>query len=412
MTQRDDRRSFIDRRALFRLSAAGVAALGVPVYLTLHHEADIAQGWGTPAEFRAAWRHYVEVFRAEGADNVAWVLVLTSWDYTQHRGDAFYPGADVVDWIAADPYNFFQRDGRWQTLPSVARDFYDWGSRTGKPLMLAEWGSTEDPHTPGRKAAWFDEAATTLAGWPNIRAAVYFNNLHDYDWRIDTSPSALDAFRRLANSAHFEGRATPPPPDPLDCAGGADRFVDVGPDDVLRDAIACVAAYGIVNGTTETTFAPTVPVTRGQAATFFANVLRAAGVELPPPTAAGFSDIAGDVHADDIRQLAAYGVINGFDDGTFRPTAPVNRGQVATFAVRAHDAVADPLARPRTRQFVDITGNAHADNIDRAGAAGLVAGTTRTTYEPDRSTSRAQLAAVLTRLLRHLATNGTPVQVI
>jgi len=32
---------------------------------------------------------------------------------------AFYPGADVIDWVAADPYNFAQRDGRWQSLATA-----------------------------------------------------------------------------------------------------------------------------------------------------------------------------------------------------------------------------------------------------------------------------------------------------
>src|SRR5207253_8474915 len=117
-----------------------------------------------------------------------------------------------IDWVAADPYNFAQRDGRWQSLASVTSDFYAWGSTTGKPLMLAEWGSTEDPNQPGRKATWFDDASTALQHWPNIHAVVYFNNLHDYDWRIDTSTTSLDAFRRLPHTPHSHPR--PPPTAP------------------------------------------------------------------------------------------------------------------------------------------------------------------------------------------------------
>jgi hypothetical protein len=198
--------------AEIRAQAAAAREFGHPMFATFHHEPtdQAGHGWGTPAEFRAAFRHVVEVFRAEGAHNVAWVLVLTSWDYTQGRGEAFYPGDDVVDWVAADPYNWHQRDGRWTSLEEVARDFYEWGSATGKPLMLAEWGSTEDPARPARKAAWVDEALATLASWPNVKAAVYFNNLHGgYDWRVDTSPSALKAFRNLAHHPHFNPDAAP-----------------------------------------------------------------------------------------------------------------------------------------------------------------------------------------------------------
>jgi hypothetical protein len=196
--------------ATIRSQARAARDFGAPMFAVFHHEPydESREGWGTPADYRAAYRRVVELFRQEGATNVAWVMVLTAWDYAQGRGDAFYPGGDVIDWVAADPYNWHQRDGRWISLATAAQGFYDWGSRAGKPLMLAEWGSTEDPRDPNRKAQWYDQASATLRNWPNIRAVVYFNNLHDgYDWRVDTSPASLAAFRRLANDPYFNPRA-------------------------------------------------------------------------------------------------------------------------------------------------------------------------------------------------------------
>ncbi len=49
----------------------------------------------------------------------------------------------------------------------------------------------------------------------------------------------------------------------------------------------------------------------------------------------GWFDISGNIHEAAIEAIAAAGISGGFSDGTFRPNAPVTRGQMATFLVRA-----------------------------------------------------------------------------
>lgn len=392
-----------------RTQAQAARAFGHPMFMVFHHEPydeSVRGAWGTPADFVAAYRRVVSIFREEGAANVAWVLVLTSWDYTQGRADAFYPGDDVIDWIAADPYNWHQRDGRWDSLASVAEDFYEWGSQRGKPLMLAEWGSTEDPGNPGRKAAWYAEAARTLAEWPNIKAAVYFNNLHDgYDWRIDSSGPALEAFRQLANSSHFD--ASTVPQYQLEC-GGAPTFVDVPGAHVHAAAIACAAVYGIL-GARSSTFEPDRPITRGELASFTMRTLEAAGLPVRP-AAMTYSDLAISPHASDVGRLADVGVLRGYADGTFRPDSPVTRAQLGSILVRAHDLVGrHPLAVPSVPRFSDCIGDVHADGIERAGRAGLVSGVSPGIFNPTGNATRGQVAAILTRMLRFLGAEGVTV---
>ena len=393
-----------------RTVARRIRDFGHPMFMVFHHEPyneSINSAWGTPAEFAAAYRRVVTLFRQEGAANVAWVLVLTSWDYTQNRADAFYPGPEVIDWIAADPYNYFVRDGRWNSLATVAEDFYEWGSRTGKPLMLAEWGSTEDPNTPGRKAAWVDEAAATLAAWPNIRAAVYFNNVHTYDWRIDTSTSSLEAFRRLGFNSHFSPSTGPG--FALDCSG-APTFQDVPAGHTHAAAIACAGAYGLL-GPPAPRFEPDRPITRGELASFTMRALEAAGVAFADGRT-NYSDIGQSPNAADIRRLADLGVLRGYTDGTFRPSEPVNRAQLGSILVRAHDVAAPdrPLAAASFRRFPDAAGSVHADAIERAARAGLLNGVRPGVFNPDGDATRGQVAAILTRLLRLLGSEGVPIE--
>jgi Glycosyl hydrolase family 26 len=79
--------------------------------------------------------------------------------------------------------------------------------------MIAEAGTTEHPTDPGRNAAWFDNAASTLATeMPNVQALVYFDAKKACDYRVDTSARSLEAFRRLAQNPHFQTKPLPPTP--------------------------------------------------------------------------------------------------------------------------------------------------------------------------------------------------------
>jgi putative cell wall-binding protein len=213
---------------VIRARADAMKAFGRPMLFSFNAEPfdESRNGWGTPAQFADAFRHIVSVFRAQGANNVSFAWVLTGYDFTiTGRPEAFYPGDEWVDWIGADPYNFFTRDKKWQSFAAVAGAFHTWGAARHKPLVLAEWGTEEDPAVPGRKAAWFTEALSTLLTWPEVKAVVYFNNVADgYDWTIDTSTTSLAAFGALANTlstaAGASGGGVAAPPG----LGGADRY--------------------------------------------------------------------------------------------------------------------------------------------------------------------------------------------
>jgi len=199
---------------LRRLSEA-VRELGKPVFLRYAHRMDLpsASSWvGDPASYVAAWRHVHEIFSGLP---VSWVWTPTAAAFAGDQpAERFYPGDDYVDWIAADGYNAFGCDGQreWRQLSEVFGAFYAWGRARGKPLMIAEGGSTEDPADPGRKATWFDNAARQLATeMPNVQALVYFDARKTCDYRVATSARSLEAFKRLAQDRHFQTLPLPPP---------------------------------------------------------------------------------------------------------------------------------------------------------------------------------------------------------
>lgn len=208
--------SVIDARA------KAVKALGVPIFLCFEHEPGVLVGReGSAADYVAAWRHVVARFAKDGATNVSWVWTLTSFSFrAQQDGttagrttpQALYPGDDVIDWISVDGYNYSGcpgKNGPWRSFAQVFGAWYQWAEHRGKPLMIAEFGLSEDPFVPGRKGAWFDQAAGQLAQFPLIKALVYFESTPRCNNLVTSSRSALDGFRRLVGARYLNPPVPP-----------------------------------------------------------------------------------------------------------------------------------------------------------------------------------------------------------
>lgn len=182
------------------------------VYLNFHHEPeddrDISgqRRAGTPADYRAAWRHIRSVFRRERVQNVRFVMILMGWTF--HRGLAgqWYPGRSVVDVVGADAYNWFGTAhpgaNSWTTFESAFQAAYRFADSKGKPLWVTETGVQEDPARPGRKAAWYRSVAAAAEKWPALGGVVFFMGGR-YGWYPDSSKRSLAAFRALGQDPLF-----------------------------------------------------------------------------------------------------------------------------------------------------------------------------------------------------------------
>jgi hypothetical protein len=106
------------------------------------------------------------------------------------------------------------------------------------------------------------------------------------------------------------------------------RFTDVtvGWQD---DAVSWMAAAGITQGSTPTTFDPGGIVTRGALSVFLHRL--ADEPEAPPH---GFTDVDSPVLQQPVSWIAATGISSGVAPGEFGPDVPVVRGQLAVFLQR------------------------------------------------------------------------------
>ena len=176
-------------------------------------------------------------------------------------------------------------------------------------------------------------------------------------------------------------------------------FADVSETDVFATAIDCLRLRGTVQGTSATAFSPGATVTRGQAAVLLARVMAAAGVALPSGQARFTDlDEVPPATRDAVESLAALGVVNGRTETTYEPAAGVQRDQSAALLLRTLEALEQPVPAAADC-FDDTAANVHAQRIGQACSAGLVQGVGDRRFDGGRVLTRAQLAGVLARLV-------------
>lgn len=111
------------------------------------------------------------------------------------------------------------------------------------------------------------------------------------------------------------------------------KFSDVAADKYYAKAVAWAVDNGIVNGKTDTTFAPDAKITRAEAVTMLYR-LQANGASFS--SRQNFTDVDTNAYYADAVGYASYaGITNGKTNSTFAPNDTVTRGEAATFIGRA-----------------------------------------------------------------------------
>lgn len=187
---------------LLRRRVAFWKSLGGPVVVCLHHEPELASGYGIPPEYAAAVRRLRAL--CKGVPNVRLAFIASPVAYRDNgaRAKEFWPGDDAVDWVGVNAYNWFGclpgQEPEWVPLGNSCRSALSWATIRDKPLMVAEWGSVEDPKNPARKASWITAVGTWAGMNPRVQALSYLHARGSCPWWLDSSPESLEAFRKLA----------------------------------------------------------------------------------------------------------------------------------------------------------------------------------------------------------------------
>jgi len=182
--------------------------------------------------------------------------------------------------------------------------------------------------------------------------------------------------------------------------------VDITFEDVkghwAKEDIELMASKRIVRGFPGGNFEPEDGVTRAQ---FAAMLVRA--MDLPvEKQGMSFIDVKpGDWCRDELQAAITAGIVTGFDDGSFKPEAPVTREQAASMLIRAlkaggakkQNSVPEVSAVSTFTDTETISSWAKGD-LSAAVEQGILKGLPAGTLGPQSQVTRAQAAVMIARL--------------
>ena len=271
----------------------------------------------------------------------------------------------------------------------TAIEFSVAASGGGKTVELNQFGSTYVSRSIVLAASVDDTHATVVLYDPATGQFSFVPAL--FDKQADGSTKVT--FKRNGNSTYAVLTSTR-------------TFNDISNHWAKAD-IELLASKLVVNGTTDTLFAPESNITRAE---FAALLVRSLGLA-PDTAAAAFTDVkAGDWYAGAIGAAVQAKLVQGFQDQSFKPNDTITREQMAVMISRAISA-AGTTSDTATGQAqllaafqdqADISSWAQGA-VAEAVQANIITGMTSASFVPAAKASRAQAVVMLSRLLKYTA---------
>ena len=146
------------------------------------------------------------------------------------------------------------------------------------------------------------------------------------------------------------------------------------------------------------TVRPEGSITRAEVATIFFRLLTDESRDKFWSQTNDYTDVPADAwYNNAVSTLSNAGILDGYEDGTFRPDGNITRAEFATITARFLEASYDGGNR-----FPDIDGHWAAEYINEAANAGIVDGYPDGTFQPQQFITRAEAVTMVNRTVdRH-----------
>lgn len=166
----------------------------------------------------------------------------------------------------------------------------------------------------------------------------------------------------------------------------------------MPEDLNTVDHFSYIVGYEDGTVMPQKQITRAEVATIFYRLLKEDVRDENTTNVSDFSDVSSsDWYGTTVATLADMGILKGYEDGTFRPNAPITRAEFAAIATRFFDETGATY-EPGT--FTDVTGSEwFAGAIMDAVNLGLIGGYEDGTVRPNNNITRAEACAIVNRTL-------------
>ncbi|MNZ96714.1 Cellulosome-anchoring protein precursor [compost metagenome] len=163
-----------------------------------------------------------------------------------------------------------------------------------------------------------------------------------------------------------------------------------------EETIDTFVRLNLINGYNDGTFRPNSPITRAEFASILYRVFQTHGGS---NTSTVFKDIDGIWAKDDIENLVAAGVINGYTDGTFKPNQTITREEMVVMLSRIVNL--NGLEKDKTKgHFNDLNGAYAVGEITAAAQASIVSGKGDGSFDPKSNATRAEALQIILNVLK------------
>ena len=156
--------------------------------------------------------------------------------------------------------------------------------------------------------------------------------------------------------------------------------------------------YAYIVGYPDGNVKPEGNITRAEVATIFFRLLTDESRDEFWSQTNPYSDVSeDDWYNNAVSTLTNAGILDGYEDGTFKPNGNITRAEFATIAVRFFEATYEG-----ENLFPDIDGHWAQDYINEAANAGIVDGYPDGTFGPQKLITRAEAMTMVNRTIdRH-----------
>ncbi|NQX59987.1 S-layer homology domain-containing protein [Paenibacillus qinlingensis] len=171
-----------------------------------------------------------------------------------------------------------------------------------------------------------------------------------------------------------------------------------------QQAVANLTRQKVIQGYENGTFKPDQIVTRAELAVFVYRMASLTGIKHSDRDISGFSDVKKEWFAEDVLAASKLGFIQGYEDGTFRPNEHVTREETAVLLNRLY-----PRKTLSVSRFTDKGAIAPwaIEAVESLSDAQVLQGYEDGAFHGKRNLTRAELAVALDRLWK-LTNSQTP----
>lgn len=171
-----------------------------------------------------------------------------------------------------------------------------------------------------------------------------------------------------------------------------------------KNDILKALAKQFVSGYPDHTFKPDRSATRAEFVVMLMRALQPIAASNGPDLTYTDQSSIGSWAAEAVAQASALGLVSGYEDGSFRPNLSISRAEVAAIIARAiplkqADQVTANLGNDAKEPFADeklIPGWA-VDAVTKLQQQGILKGRGGNRFEPQASTTRAEVVTMLLR---------------